>query len=130
LKDLNEVRQLLEMKIAEKAAQHRTPEDITRMRACLDQCRQAVESGNTAAAIDADIAFHTAIAAAARNEILSDLYRAVSIHLKKGFTTLYSDTSSFRRSHDFHEQLLEAIIAGNRKQAWDMVMKIIDHVDR
>ncbi|PUZ26806.1 FadR family transcriptional regulator [Chitinophaga costaii] len=130
LNDLNEVRQLLEMKIAEKAAQFRTQEDIQHMQDCLNLRQHTAATGNVAATIEADIAFHTAVANAAQNEILSDLYKVVSVYLKKGFEKIYNDTSVFLDTHQLHEQLLAAIVAGNRKQAWDMVTKIIDNVDK
>jgi DNA-binding FadR family transcriptional regulator len=130
LKDLNEVRQLLEMKIAEKAARYRTEEDITRMRECLVNRKALAAGNNLEATIEADIAFHIAVAAAAKNEILSDLYHAVSVHLKKGFAKLYSNTGVFLRSQAWHEELLESIIARDQKRAWDTVGKIIENTDK
>ncbi|WP_317047831.1 FadR/GntR family transcriptional regulator [Chitinophaga parva] len=130
LHDLNEVRQLLEMKIAEKAARYRTAEDISAMQACLDRRLAAANAGQLEQTIDADIAFHTAIATAARNEILSDLYQAVSVHLKKGFAKLYNDTGIFLRSHALHVQLCQAIADQDQKKAWNTVGAIIDNTDK
>ena len=72
--DLDEVRQLLEMKIAEKAALHRGEKDIQEMKELLKQREAAARAGNTAEAIRVDILIHISIAVASRNDILSVLY--------------------------------------------------------
>ncbi len=64
--DLDEVRKLLEMKIAEKAALVRTKLDIQKIRKHLDERRVAAEQGDLEACVEADIAFHTAIAMASK----------------------------------------------------------------
>lgn len=125
MKDLHEVRQLLEMKIAEKAALYRTEEDLKQIKIHLDARAAAIKASDISAVVDADIAFHTAIAVASRNEVLSDLYRSVSVHLKKGFLRIHSDTREFEESHPLHEQLLKSIIAQDPKKAWNTVEKII-----
>lgn len=62
--DLDEIRQILEMKIAEKAAQKRTKADIKNIEARLAEIAEANASGDLEKSIDADIKFHTAIAEA------------------------------------------------------------------
>src|ERR1700743_2107326 len=72
--DLDEVRQLLEIKIAEKAAQNRTKKDIQKMKALLEKRAAAAQADDLDTTIDTDIQFHIAIAVASRNSILADLY--------------------------------------------------------
>ena len=77
-KDLNEVRQLLELKIAEKAALNRTQKDIDIMTKLLKQRFDAAQNNQPDECIEADIQFHIAIADAAKNDILADLYKNIA----------------------------------------------------
>ena len=101
LKDLDEVRQLLELKIAEKAAINRTEEDITIMQQHLADRMKAANEGLIEECVEADIQFHIAIAEASKNEILADLYKSVSKHLKKEFLSIYPDTKIFQETYDY-----------------------------
>ena len=124
--DLNEVRELLEMKIAEKAALNRTDKDIAEMEKHLSNRKSAAAAGLMRECIEADINFHTSIAQASKNEILADLYRSVATHLKNWFLDFYADTSAFERTYGLHEDLLNAIKAGDAKGAWDRAAKIVE----
>jgi DNA-binding FadR family transcriptional regulator len=126
--DLDEIRQLLEMKIAEKAAANRTEKDIAGIKTHLAARKQAALDGLLAECIDADIRFHVAIAEASKNEILADLYRSVSVHLKSWFLHVYPDTKVFVETYAIHEQLLKSIIARDPRRAWSLAARIIGHV--
>lgn len=128
VEDLDEVRQLLEMKIAEKAALSRTEQDIVIIKQHLENRKRMALEGLLAECVDADINFHTAIAEASKNDILADLYKSISVHLKKFFLHIYTDTNVFTESQVLHEQLLKHIIAGDPKKAWHTSAKIIGHV--
>ncbi|MDL2142613.1 MULTISPECIES: FadR/GntR family transcriptional regulator [Flavobacterium] len=129
VQDLDEVRQILEMKIAEKAAINRTDDDIAAMKEHLLNRMIAAKEGNLEECVEADIQFHIAIAKASKNEILADLYKSASVHLKKGFLHLYGDTKIFQETSAVHQQLLENIIAQDPKKAWNTVAKIIGHIN-
>ncbi|MBS7229511.1 FadR family transcriptional regulator [Flavobacterium psychroterrae] len=129
VQDIDEVRQLLELKIAEKAALNRTDDDITAMKLHLANRVKAAKEGLLEECIEADVQFHIAIAEASKNEILADLYQSVAIHLKKGFLELYPDIQIFQNTYSIHEQLLESIIAKDSKKAWNTVAKIIGHIN-
>ena len=128
VEDLNEVRQLLEMKIAEKAALNRTDKDIELIKKHLTDRKIAADQGLTAVCIEADIQFHIAIARASKNEILADLYQGASVHLKEWFVNLYPDTKIFIKTQNLHEMLLKNIVAGNAKIAWSTAAKIIGQI--
>ena len=122
--DLDEVRQLLEMKIAEKAALLRTRKDIVKMQDLLEQRAAAARAGDTAEAITMDIRFHVAMAIAARNDILADLYRTVAEQMGKHFKQTYTTSDRFIESQLLHEQLLKSIIDKDPKKAWQYAEKI------
>ena len=122
--DLDEVRQLLEMKIAEKAAANRTNDDLKKIKAALDKrTAMAHGAGSLEDCVMADIDFHMSIAEAAGNPILTDLYQSFCIQLKSWFMKAYPDVSIFQDT--LHEQLYESIKARDEKKAWDCIAQII-----
>ncbi len=123
--DLDEVRALVEMKIAEKAAFNRSKADLAVMKTYLRDRKTAADAGDLEACVDADIAFHVAIAEASGNQVLADLYKSVSVHLRKWFLVRFPDTASFIGSHSLHEQLFKHITDGEAKKAWNTAAKII-----
>lgn len=129
LQDLDEVRQLIELKIGEKAALNRTEEDIIAMKKHLADRLKAANEGLVEECVEADIQFHIAIAEAAKNEIMADLYKSVSKHLKKEFLKLYPDTQVFKETYAIHELLLKSIIAKDQKKTWNTVAKIVGHIN-
>lgn len=125
--DIDEVRQLLEMKIAQKAAQNRTAEDIEKMETYLKKRKETAATDDTAGAIDADISFHVAIAEASGNGILTDLYKTVAHHLKNHFIAKFKNAESFRETQHLHKNLLNSIIAKDAQKAWQWAQRITQH---
>lgn len=123
--DLDEVRILLEMKIAEKAATHRTKKDIAKMKELLQQRAEAAAAGDTNTSIERDIAFHIAIAEASRNDILADLYRTFAIQMTRHFLETHENTDSFIKTQQWHESLLDSIVDQDPKRAWHWAAKIV-----
>lgn len=130
MEDLDEVRQLVEMKIAEKASLNRSKSDLAVMKQLLKERKAAADAGLLEACVDADIAFHVTIAEAGGNEILADLYKSVSVHLRKWFLQVHADTRSFIASQHLHEQLLKHITDGDSVKAWNTAVKIIGFNDK
>ncbi|MBB6111121.1 FadR/GntR family transcriptional regulator [Mucilaginibacter lappiensis] len=121
--DLDEVRQLLEMKIAEKAAANRTEADLKKIKAKLDKRTAMAFGGSMEECIEADIEFHMSIAEAAGNPILTDLYQSFSIQLKSWFLKIYPDVTIFQDT--LHAELYESIKNRDEKKAWDCITQII-----
>lgn len=128
--DLDEVRKLLEMKIAETAAIQRTQSDILAIEKHLEERQRYAEAGHLEDCITADIHFHIAIAEASKNEFLADLYKSTAIHLKNWFSQTYQDTSAFIETQLLHEQLLQSIIKKDPKACWSIAAKILDHISQ
>lgn len=127
IQEVDDVRELLELKIAEKAARNRTEKDIRAMEKHLANRKKAAGEGRLEDCVEADIQFHVSVAEATKNQILADLYRVISVHLKKGFLRLYKDTDAFKGSQSLHEKLLKAIVAQNTTQASDTAEKIVGY---
>lgn len=126
--DLNEVRQLLELKIAEKAACNRTDEDIRMMSDFLQKRNDAAVNNLIEECLNADINFHISIALAAKNDILADLYKSVAAKMKKSFMQVMVDTEIFKQKKDMHAALLQSIIDKDSKKAWYWAAKITGQI--
>ena len=113
IRELDEVRKILEAAIVERAAARRTPQDMERIESLLAQRGAA-------------IAFHAAIAEATHNKILSELYRTTTGHLQKGFRHIYRDTACFRASQPTHARLARNIADTDVQQALDTIAVILD----
>ena len=97
------------------------------MTTLLERRNTKAAAGLLSECLEADIQFHIAIAEAARNEILTDLYKSFAIHIHKTFTDTITDTQVFLDTASLHEQLLQSIVAGDPKKAWNGAAKIIGH---
>ena len=115
--ELDEVRKILDIAIVEKAVARRTEKDIERMRASLEKRKVNAEKDLLEECIEADLNFHIAIADAAHNRILADIYRSAATHLLSEFNRIYNGTDCFINSQTSHEKLLKHIIAGDLKNA-------------
>jgi DNA-binding FadR family transcriptional regulator len=71
--DVYEVRMMVETQAARMAAARRTEEDVAALESALSAREQAA-AGDDAAFVDADIALHAAVVAAAGNPVLTDLF--------------------------------------------------------
>jgi DNA-binding FadR family transcriptional regulator len=72
-----EVRRTLEVGAARLAALHRTPEDVARLRTLLADRNAAMRRSDVNTQIALDVALHRAIAHAAHNPVLIELYENV-----------------------------------------------------
>jgi DNA-binding FadR family transcriptional regulator len=128
MKDINEVRQLLEMKIAEKAAVNRTAKDVKKIQRYFDAREQSAAAKDIAACVDADINFHNSIAEASGNEILADLYKSFSTRIKNDFLARFASTDPFIETMQLHRELLKSIIDKDPKGAWHFAARINGHI--
>ncbi|MEU6409304.1 FCD domain-containing protein [Microbispora sp. NPDC046933] len=85
--DVYEVRMLVEVQAARLAAGRRTPDDVTALHAALE-ARRAAARESDAAFVDADIALHAAVVAAAHNPVLTDLFAEFVPRLREGLVAL------------------------------------------
>lgn len=127
LNDIEEVRSLLEVRIAEKAAVHRSNEQLAVMRHWLDQRKQLAYGQEVQACIEADIQFHTSVAMACGNTLLTDIYKATSVEVTRALLSQHKETGNFIDSQQLHEELYEAIKKKDVQLAANKVKAIIHH---
>lgn len=124
--ELDEVRRILDIAVAEKAVARRTPEDIEQMKAHLASRKEAASTGDLDRCIEADVKFHSAIATATHNRLLAEIYLSASVQLSKEFHRIYSDTEYFKASQSSHEKLLKYIVAGDLKNVRKLMAVVIE----
>lgn len=109
-REVNEVRRTLELEIVRLAAERREEADMEHMRGFLKTRHDTLSANDAAAALDADISFHCAVADAAGNEVLADLYRTFAFALREALAALWDvDDGKASATADLHDRLLAAI---------------------
>ncbi|MFD4629680.1 FadR/GntR family transcriptional regulator [Streptomyces sp. NPDC058284] len=118
--DVYEVRMLVEVQAARLAALRRTDEDISAMRAALAGRGAAAAKGD-AAFVDADIALHAAVVAAARNPVLTDLFAEFAPALREALVDLLELTGvraeEANHGDAAHADLVRAVEAMDAEEA-------------
>ncbi|SEG91219.1 DNA-binding transcriptional regulator, FadR family [Nonomuraea solani] len=114
--DVYEVRMMVETQAARLAAGRRTDEDLAALEAAL-AARTRAAAGDDAGFVDADIALHAAVVAAAGNPVLTDLFAEFAPALRSRLIDLV-ELLGLREherdpGHDSHAALVAAIRAGD-----------------
>lgn len=125
--DIDEIRQLLEVQIAKKAAINRTQAQLDQMEFFLNARIQASMDGKIEECVQADINFHVTVAKASGNEILADMYAAFSSQLTNWFLNRYSTTDPFLRSNDSHIALFASLKSKDPEQALLCAQEVLRH---
>ena len=115
LKEIFEVRHLLEPQIAAVAAARADPEEVQRMADILEEQQQQIEQGETG--VDADTAFHFALASATHNSALVKVVSAVGDILRLSRDQSLQEPGRAKRSLASHHQILEKVRAGDAEAA-------------
>ena len=120
-----EVREALEVQAARLAASRRTETDIEALRACLAERDRA--RGEDARFVEADLAFHRAVVAAAHNPLLAEMFDSFAAVLREALIAIRSDQAVQGPDADAaHARLAAAIEAGDTAAA---AQATHDHLD-
>ncbi|WP_076468963.1 FadR/GntR family transcriptional regulator [Micromonospora avicenniae] len=111
-----EVRRAFEVEAARLAALRRTPEDLAALDDALAAREAAWHGGRADEFVEADIALHTAVVAAAHNRMLAELYSSVGTALRSSLTQTIGATMTPEHPID-HARLVDAIRAGDPERA-------------
>lgn len=107
LPDVLEAREALETKLAELAAERRTPEDLAAMRAALDHMTEEIESGGHG--VEGDRLFHAAVTAAAHSALLAEFMRSIAEQITESRNESLRQPGRPQRSLTQHRAILDAI---------------------
>jgi DNA-binding FadR family transcriptional regulator len=131
IRDLIDLRQLIEPPAAERAARRAGPEDIAAMEAAYERMAASVaDGGDTKDYIAADLAFHRAILEACNNQLLSQLAIPIGAVLKVSFALSTRRRSAALQSLPGHRAVLDAIKAHNPTRARAQIESIIANAAR
>jgi DNA-binding FadR family transcriptional regulator len=126
LADIQGVRTLLEKEIVRLAAENRNSGQLAVIAESLEARRRALLAEDPGATMEADIAFHMAIARASGNSVLADLYYHFTLILRDLFSTRSTrGISRFAMNHHLHEELLQAIEQRDAGRAGEVLAAIL-----
>ena len=132
LRNLTEVRRVIEPEAAAMAASRATAADITAISRALDEMATAVRGKvvQVEAFVAADRRFHAAIMRASRNDLLEQMVQTVYSALTISFRITTSLPGSARASLPRHQRILEAIRRGRSAEARRAMLSLVDHTAR
>ena len=111
--DMLEFRHMLEGEAASLAAERATGADIERIDAAFAALEAAYDSDNMQACIDADVAFHQAIAEASHNAMIghlsASLMRVVHGHVSDNLIHLHASPKRWAQIRAQHRAIWEAV---------------------
>lgn len=126
--EINTVRSLLEKEIVRLACQNRTASDISKMLHCLELRKKAIAADQQQKCTDADIAFHISVAKASGNQVLLDLYQSFTSVIRNFFAKRKEENMlQFAKSHQWHEELAQAIKEQDQQAAQQLVQTLLDN---
>ncbi|MDI5961696.1 FCD domain-containing protein [Streptomyces sp. SL13] len=109
---VHEVRRGLEAEAARLAASRRTPADLDRLRETF-AARATAGRHDPTAFVDADLRFHQAVADAAHNPVLAEIYASLTGQVACSVRATLHDPASVERSDVWHAALLRAVEDGD-----------------
>ncbi len=130
-RELLEARHLLEHFTMHTAAQRLTPAAKRALNDILMEMRAALHDPE--AYVDADMRLHMTLAAVAGNRVVSRLMRAIQYPLRFQLTQSVRQLYSSGRLQDSlsdHEEMLEALYAGEAEQAFSYIGRMIGRAAR
>jgi DNA-binding FadR family transcriptional regulator len=127
-RNLIEVRDLLEVKIAELAAERAQPEHLAAMERAFEEMEKSIESIEDF--IDADLSFHMALAEATGNDIFLALIGSLVDGLQHVRREAAKASAGYRLSQRYHRAILESVRAGDKQKAADAMRLHLEVVAR
>jgi DNA-binding FadR family transcriptional regulator len=124
LRDLQELRRVVEPAAVRLAAERATPEDIADIEAAFEGMRRAVEEGGDY--VTFDLAFHQGLLRAAHNRMVAQMSKALAALLRTSFEISTSRKDGPRESLPLHRAVLDAVIARNPAKAEKAILVLID----
>lgn len=130
--DVLEARHALEGSTAWHAALRATAQDKARIRDCFDATLRFQRKGDPALASRADAQFHLAIAEASHNLVLLQMMRGLFDLLQATVTQsrqkMYTAPETFSQLNVQHQELMDAILAGDAQRARSTVCHHLEFV--
>lgn len=124
LRDLQDLRRVVEPAAVRLAAERATPADIDEIEAAFAGMKQAVEHGGDY--VTFDLRFHNGLLRAAGNRMLTQMSKALDALLRTSFEISTSRKDGPKLSLPLHRAVLDAVIAHDPEGAERAVIRLID----
>ncbi len=124
LRDLQELRRLVEPFAVRLAAERATPADIAQLEAAYTGMKQAIEEGGDY--VTHDLAFHQGLLRACHNRMLVQMSKAIGALLRTSFEISTTKPQGPAKSLPLHRAVLDAVIAGQAAKAERAALVLID----
>ncbi len=132
LRQLFEIRKIVETGAASIAAANRTADDIVEMNKILEEMKRAEGDGEIGE--KSDVEFHMAIVRSTKNDMLYKLLETVSdtmqvsmLEARKMF--IFSESDKMKKLYEEHKQIFEAILEQDSQKASERMMNHITGVE-
>ncbi|HZP81968.1 MAG TPA: FadR/GntR family transcriptional regulator [Chthonomonadaceae bacterium] len=106
--DLYDIREVLEVHLAGRAAERRTAEDLAALRTALDAMRAGLEEAPEQMH-EPNVAFHQAIAVAAHNPVAARIISCLHEGIRACTEAATPGVRDWRASYEIHERIFDAI---------------------
>lgn len=124
LRDLQELRRVVEPAAVRIAAERATPADIAEIEAAFAGMKKAVEEGGDYVAHD--LRFHQGLLRACHNRMLVQMSKALSALLRTSFEISTTRKDGPRNSLPLHRAVVDAVIARQPDRAEQAILVLID----
>lgn len=124
LRDLQELRRVVEPAAVRMAAERATPQDIEGIETAFAGMKKAVEEGGDYVAHD--LRFHQGLLRASHNRMLVQMSKALAALLRTSFEVSTTRKDGPRNSLPLHRAVLDAVIARQPQAAEEAVRVLID----
>jgi GntR family transcriptional repressor for pyruvate dehydrogenase complex len=128
LREVFEARRIVEPAIAALAAERANPSEIRRLEAILEEQAQHVSKGETG--VEADSAFHSTLAQAAKNKVFLRLDDAMVQSLREVRERSLQADGRPARSLAGHQKILRAIRAKDPAKARQAMLEHLEAIER
>lgn len=127
LKEIFEMRRLLEPYSAGVAAERRSEAQLRELRGLLSDTAQALKAGDVAAVSALNSRFHSVMAEAAGNALMSEAIARLELQLRRYFVSV--DLQQRKESMAQHKAIFEAIKDKDARRAAELTLAHIDHTE-
>jgi len=124
LRDLQDLRRVLEPAAVHLAAQRATAKDIREIEEAYEGMRRAIEEGGDY--VSNDLRFHQGLLRACRNRMIVQMSKAIGALLRTSFEISTSKKDGPRDSLPLHRAVLDAVIAHDPVRAEKAIRVLID----
>ena len=124
LRDLQELRRMVEPAAVRQAAQRATPHDIAEIELAYAGMKQAVDHGGDY--VTHDLRFHQGLLRACHNRMVVEMSKALGALLRTSFEISTSRRDGPAALLPLHRAVLDAVIAGAPQKAERAILVLID----